>query len=221
MPKWKIVIAEDHAILREGLAALLRMEPDLEVVGEAADGKEAIQIIGRTNPDLVLIDLSMPHANGTEAISKIKRRFPEVKIIVLTVHKAEEYIRAALADGASGYPLKDDNHQELIRAIYNVMAGKTHLSPSICDKVVNGYLGDTDPDQPPKIRYWDILTVREREVMKLIAEGYRNKDIAQYLSISHKTVEKHRSNLMKKLNLHNTSALTSYAIENGLVHGTA
>ncbi len=216
MPKWKLVIAEDHAILREGLIALLRMEPDLTVVGEACDGKEVIQVIGKTNPDVVLIDLSMPHTNGTEAISKIKRRFPDIKIIVLTVHKAEEYIRAALADGASGYTLKDDNHQELIRAIYNVMAGKTHLSPSICDKVVNGYLSDSE--QPPKTRYWDVLTVREREVMKLIAEGYRNKDIAHYLSISHKTVEKHRSNLMKKLNLHNTSALTSYAIENGLVH---
>ena len=215
MKKCKILIADDHVILREGLKALLNMESEFEVVGEASNGIEALQLAGKTNPDVILLDLSMPHANGTESISKIKRRSPQTKIIVLTIHKAEEYIRAAFQYGANGYMLKDDNQQELIRAIRNVLAGNTHLSPSICDKVVGGYLGD--PEKSTQASHWEVLTLREREVIKLIAEGYRNKDIAEFLSISHKTVEKHRSNLMRKLKLNNASALTTYAIQNGLI----
>lgn len=215
MNKCKILIADDHVILREGLKALLNMESEFEVVGEASNGKEALHLAGKTNPDVILLDLSMPHANGTESITKIKRRTPNTKIIVLTIHKAEEYIRAAFQYGASGYMLKDDNQQELIRAIRNVLAGNTHLSPSICDKVVGGYLGD--PEKSTTASHWEVLTLREREVIKLIAEGYRNKDIAEFLSISHKTVEKHRSNLMRKLKLNNASALTTYAIQNGLI----
>ena len=215
MKKCKILIADDHVILREGLKALLNMESEFEVVGEASNGIEALQLAGKTNPDVILLDLSMPHANGTESISKIKRRSPQTKIIVLTIHKAEEYIRAAFQYGANGYMLKDDNQQELIRAIRNVLAGNTHLSPSICDKVVGGYLGD--PEKSTTASHWEVLTLREREVIKLIAEGYRNKDIAEFLSISPKTVEKHRSNLMRKLKLNNASALTTYAIQNGLI----
>lgn len=215
MAKCRILIAEDHAILREGLKALMNLEADFEVVGEATNGLEALQLAGKTNPDILLLDLSMPHANGTESISKIKRRYPNIKIIVLTMHKAEEYIRTAFKYGASGYMLKDDDQQELIRAIRNVLSGNTHLSPSICDKVVGGYLGDTDKSGQSSCS--DVLTLREREVIKLIAEGYRNKDIAEFLSISHKTVEKHRSNLMRKLKLNNASALTTYAIQNGLI----
>lgn len=215
MKRQRILLAEDHTILREGLRSLFSAEPDLEVVGEAADGQVAIQQANSLQPDLVLMDLSMPRMNGTEAISAIKRRSPEIKIIALTNHKAAEYVRAALDAGADGYVLKDDSRQELLTAIRSVTSGHSYLSPGICNQVVSGFLGRASP--PTSSTTWDTLTEREREVIKLVAEGYKNREIAEYLSVSIKTVEKHRSNLMRKLNLHNASALTTYAIENGLV----
>ena len=210
----RILIADDHTILRAGIRSLLDMMPDIQVVGEVDNGKDAIYHAGQLKPDLVLTDLSMPKTNGTEAIQRIKSRYPDIKILVLTVHKTEEHVHAALKAGANGYVLKDDTSDELITAISNIMAGKTYLSPSICNEVVMGYLAD--PNKEKIISSLDLLTTREREVMKLIAEGYRNKDVAQYLSISLKTVEKHRSNLMKKLDLHSASSITSFAIKNGL-----
>jgi DNA-binding NarL/FixJ family response regulator len=160
------------------------------------------------------MDLSMPNTNGTEAIRNIKRRYPHVKIITLTIHKTEEYVRGALKSGADGYLLKDDSHSELIIALKSVLKDNTYLSPSICGSVVSSFLNASDELTVESA--WDTLTHREREVIKLIAEGLRNKDIAEYLSVSLKTVEKHRSNIMKKLNLHNASAMTAYAIKNGL-----
>lgn len=211
----RILIADDHTILRAGIRALLDMEPGFEVVGEVDNGKDAVLYAGRLKPDIILSDLSMPKTNGTEAIQRIKDRFPEIKILVLTVHKTEEYVHAALKAGASGYLLKDDTSDELISAINNILAGKIHLSSSICGNVVLGYL--SEPNSVKITSSIDSLTIREREVLKLIAEGHRNKDIAEYLSISLKTVEKHRSNMMKKLDLHSTSTITSYAIKNGLI----
>jgi len=211
----RILIADDHTILRAGIRSLLDTQPNFEVVGEADNGKEAIYSAGQLKPDVLLTDLSMPKTNGTEAIERIKSRYPDIKILVLTVHKTEEYVHAALKSGADGYVLKDDTSDELINAINNVLAGKTYLSPSICSEVVLGYLADSDKEKISSSL--DKLTTREREVMKLIAESYRNKDVAEYLSISLKTVEKHRSNMMKKLDLHNASSITSYAIKNGLV----
>ncbi len=215
MKKQRILIAEDHGILREGLRVLLSSEPDLEVVGEATDGQNAIRLAAQLQPHLVLMDLSMPLTNGTEAIPAIKRRLPETKIIALTVHKTEEYVRATLDAGADGYVLKDDTHHELITAIRSVLNGKTYLSPGITEKIVSGYLDRSATTSSSTS--WDTLTPRERETMKLIAEGYKNKEIAEYLSVSLKTVEKHRSNLMRKLDLHSASALTAYAIEKGLI----
>lgn len=211
----RILIADDHTILRAGIRSLLDMEDNFEVIGEVDNGKDAIQLAGQLKPDVILSDLSMPKTNGTEAIQHIKRRYPEIKILVLTVHKSEEHVRAALKAGADGYVLKDESIDELINAINNVMAGKVHLSASICGDVVTGYLSESSSENYTSSL--DLLTNREREIIKLIAEGYRNKDIASYLSISLKTVDKHRSNLMKKLDLHNTSSITSYAIKNGLV----
>ena len=210
----RILIADDHTILRAGIRSLLDMVPDFEVVGEVDNGKDAISQAGQLKPDLLLTDLSMPKTNGTEAIQRIKSRYPDIKILVLTVHKTEEYVHAALKAGANGYVLKDDTSDELISAIKNIAAGKTYLSPSICSEVVMGYLAD--PGNERISTSIEQLTSREREIMKLIAEGYRNKDIAEYLSISLKTVEKHRSNMMKKLDLHSASSITSYAIKNGL-----
>jgi two-component system response regulator NreC len=213
--KRRILIAEDHTILREGLRALLSAEPEFTVVGEAEDGRAAIRSAESLTPDLILLDLSMPRMNGMEAIREIKKRCPETKILVLTVHKTEEYIMAALEAGAEGYVLKDADHSELIMAIKTILQGHTYLSPGISGKVVRGYLNGRKTSEFSTS--WDSLTQREREVLKLIAEGYKNREIADYLYISVKTVEKHRANLMKKLDLHNASALTAFAMEKGLI----
>jgi len=215
MQKQTILVADDHPILREGLCALLSNTPDLEVIGEADNGQDAIEKVKQLRPQVVVLDLSMPIINGTEAIRVIKQRNPEIKIIALTVHKSEEYVRATLDAGADGYVLKDDSSSDLLTSIRNVQRGRVHLSPGICDKVINGFL-----DRPARGRSmtsWDQLTMREREVLKLIAEGNKNRGIAERLSVSVKTVEKHRANLMKKLDLHGVSALTIYAIDNGLI----
>jgi len=213
--KIRIVLAEDHTILREGLRALLSADPKFEIVGEADDGREGIRRVDKLAPDLVVMDLSMPRMTGMDAIREIKRRHPATKIIALTVHKAEEYLRTTLQAGADGYVLKDATHVELLLAIQNVLKGKTYLSPSVSNTVIEGYLEGKE-DQIPSPRL-GLLSPREREVLKLIAEGYKNKEIAADLFISLKTVEKHRANLMKKLDLHNAAALTSFAIEKGLV----
>jgi len=213
--KYRVVIAEDHTILREGLKSLLSSSPDFEVIGEAGDGREAIRCVEKCKPNLILVDLSMPRMNGIDAIREIKRRFPETKILVLTVHKTEEYILATLKAGADGYVLKDATHAELMIAVKNVLSGKHYISPGISEKVIEGYL---EGRKTLKTRTsWETLTQREREILKLIAEGYKNKEIADYLCISPKTVEKHRANLMEKLGLHNVQALTALAIEKGLV----
>lgn len=213
--KQRILIAEDHALLREGLRALLSSDPDIEVVGEAADGREAIRLTGTLAPNLILMDLSMPGTNGTEAITEIKKRYPSTRMLVLTVHKTEEYIRNTLQAGADGYVLKDATYTELMLAVKNVLSGKTYLSPDVSRHVVTGYLGGGRSQAP--VTAWESLTHRERGVLKLIAEGRTNKHIADYMCVSVKTVEKHRSNLMKKLDLHNAAALTAFAIEKGLI----
>ncbi len=215
MTKLRVLIAEDHAIVRDGLRALLNNNPDLEVVGEAEDGREAVQLANQLEPDLVLMDLSMPKANGTEAIRTIKVRHPKTKIIALTVHKAEEYVRTTLEAGADGYILKDDSQHDLLAAIRSVTRDHTHLSPGIAQNVVMGYLGQKPAAD--STRSWSQLTHRERGIVKLIAEGFKNREIADYLSLSPKTVEKHRSNVMRKLDLHNAQAVTAYAIQNGLM----
>jgi two-component system response regulator NreC len=212
----RIVIAEDYTILREGLRSLLSSHPDFEIVGEAEDGQEAIRNVDRLKPDLALMDLSMPRMNGMDAIKEIKKRSPQTKVLVLTIHKTEEYIHAALQAGADGYILKDSTHAELGLAIKNILEGKRYISPGISENLIEGYLEGRKKAKPPST--WDTLTQREREILKLIAEGYKNKAIAEYLCISVKTVEKHRANLMKKLDLHNIQALTTLALEKGLIN---
>lgn len=212
---YKIMIAEDHTILRQGLRALLSSDPDFQIVGEAEDGREAVRSAETLSPDLILMDLSMPKMTGTEAIREIRKRSKDTKIVVLTVHKGEDYVLSALKAGADGYVLKDANRDELATAIKKVLEGKRYLSPDISGKVIEGYL---EGKKALKTKTsWDTLTQREREILKLIAEGYKNKEVAESLFISVKTVQKHRSNLMEKLDLHNTAALTVFAIEKGLV----
>ncbi|MFO7594358.1 MAG: response regulator transcription factor [Pseudomonadota bacterium] len=212
----RILLAEDHAIVREGIASLLRQDENFQVIAEVEDGRSAVQMAGEFQPDIILMDLSMPNINGTEAIKEIKHRYPQIHIIVLTIHNSEEYIRATLRAGANGYVLKDDTSEELLSAIHSVAAGKTYLTPSICSNVIVDFLkGGKEGD---KSYSWEHLSHREREVLKLVAEGERNRDIAKYLSLSEKTVEKHRSNLMKKLGLHSAAQITTYAIRNGLIN---
>ena len=215
--KQRILIVEDHTLLRQGLCAMISADPDLEVVGEIDNGRDAIRLAGSLSPGLVLMDLSMPGTNGTESIEEIKRRYPAIKVLVLTVHKAEEYIREALKAGADGYVLKHATLTELLLAIKSVLKGKTYLSPDIAEQVVSGYLFGGKNLNTTSV--WDSVTLREREVLKLIAEGRTNKFIANYLCVSVKTVEKHRSNLMKKLDMHNAGSLTVFAIEKGVVAG--
>jgi RNA polymerase sigma factor (sigma-70 family) len=214
--KLSIVLADDHTILREGLRALLTAHSNFEIVGEARDGREAVRCVEKLGPDLLLMDLSMPRMSGMDAIREIKKRYSETKIIALTVHKTEEYLLTTLQAGADGYVLKDATHDELIMAIKNVMGGKSYLSPGVSEKVIEGYLEGKESNR--SLSSWESLSQREREVLKLIAEGYKNKEIAEDLCISLKTVEKHRANLMKKLDLHNAAALTVYAVDKGLVN---
>ncbi len=213
--KRKIVVAEDHKILREGLKSLLKTVEDIDVVAEAADGIEAIRCVENHHPKLLLLDLSMPKMNGISVIRDLKSRFPETRILVLTIHDTEDYILESFQSGVDGYCLKDANYSELVIAIRSVLDGKTYLSPSISEKVLSGFLDDRKTLKSRSS--WDMVTQREREVLKLVGEGYKNKEIAEYLYISVKTVEKHRSNIMRKLDVHTASALTAIAIERGLV----
>jgi DNA-binding NarL/FixJ family response regulator len=211
----KIVLAEDHKILREGLKSILSSEDGLEVVGEAEDGLQAIRCVENYGPDLLLMDLSMPKMDGISAIKEIKSRFPETKVLALTIHESDDYILDAFRSGADGYCLKETDRSELLIAIKTVLSGKTYFSPGISDKVLEGYLEGRKTLKP--ISSWDSLTRREKDIIKLIGEGYKNKEIADYLCISVKTVEKHRSNIMRKLDLHTASALATLAVEKGLV----
>lgn len=213
--KYTVVIAEDHTILREGMKALLNNSGDLRVIGEAADGINAIRIIKEKGPDVALVDLSMPIMGGLSVIKEISATVPETKIVALTMHREEEYALNAFASGANGYCLKTSSLPELLSAIRTVLSGKTYASPEISYKILEGYIENKRRVKTKSSL--ETLTPRELEVLKLVGEGYRNKEIAEFLCISVKTVEKHRANIMQKLDLHNASALTAYAIDNGLV----
>jgi DNA-binding NarL/FixJ family response regulator len=214
--KYRIFIAEDHTIVREGLRLLLSLQTEFDIVGEAEDGRETIRQVRECKPDLILMDLSMPKMNGLEAIEEIKRFSPKTKILALTIHESEEFILPVLKAGANGYISKSETQEELMSAIKEVLAGKLYLSHFISEKVVKAYVEESKTLKPPSST-WGTLTKREREVLKLIAEGYKSREIADFLCISKRTVTRHRANLMGKLDLHNISALTTYAIEKGLV----
>jgi DNA-binding NarL/FixJ family response regulator len=213
--KTKVVIVEDHRLFREGLKSLLADKANFEIVGEAGDGLEALKCVRRLNPNLVLLDISMPKMNGISVMREIKSQFSDIKILALTIHESDHYVLEAFEAGADGYCLKDAGRNELLMAIDSVLQGKRYISPSISDNVLEGYL--TGRKKLKSQTTWDTITPREKEVLKLLGEGYQNKEISDLLHISVKTVEKHRANIMNKLNLHNAAALTAYAIEHGLV----
>jgi DNA-binding NarL/FixJ family response regulator len=211
----RILIAEDHTILSEGLRALLSREPGIEVVGIAENGQEAVAAAAALLPDLVLMDLSMPEMDGLSAIREIRQRQINTKLLVLTAHKTEEHVRAALQAGANGFALKDVSHTELFMAIRSIARGKSYLSPEVSGCIVSGYL--ESGMRPGPCGLSDSLTQREVEVLRCVAEGRRNREIAQDLAISIKTVEKHRASVMHKLHMENAAELTAYAHANGLL----
>jgi DNA-binding NarL/FixJ family response regulator len=211
---YRIMIVEDHTLLREGLSTMIASDPQIEIVGGADNGLDAVRQAVSLKPDLILMDINMPVMNGTEALIDIKKRDPSIKIMMLTAHKAEEYIRDCLQSGADGYVLKHSTRDELMTAIHKVLNGRTYLSQEVSEQIVSGYKGTANPHAQSS---WQSLSPREREVLKLVAEGNTNKAISGLICVSIKTVEKHRSNLMKKLNVHNSAALTAFAIEKGLL----
>jgi DNA-binding NarL/FixJ family response regulator len=213
--KTKIVIVEDHKLFREGLKSLLSEKADLEVIGEAGDGLEAIRTVKKCRPDLLLLDLSMPKMNGISVMKEIKNQFPEIKIMALTIHESDQYVLEAFEAGADGYCLKDAGRNELMVAVDSVRQGKRYISPSISENVLEGYM--TGRKKLKSKTSWDTITQREREVLKMLGEGFQNKEISEMLHISVKTVEKHRANIMNKLDRHNAATLTAFAIEHGLV----
>jgi two-component system response regulator NreC len=212
-PRLRIVLVEDHAILRDGVKVLIEMESDFEVVGDFCRVQEGIDGICQLRPDLVVTDLALPGRSGIELLTEIRRLVPETRKLVLTAHENEEYVRAALNAGADGYVLKEANSSELMLAIRTVSAGEQFLCKAIATKVLSGYLSG---DQRPSGTTVQSITGREREVLTRIALGNSNKLIARELGVSPKTVEKHRSNLMRKLQLHNAAAITTYAIRHGM-----
>ncbi len=215
MKKVKLVVADDHKIFRQGIKKLLEEESDLQVVGEAANGREAVKKATELKPDVILMDIAMANLNGLEATRQIKKVLPDVKVIMLTMHKNEEYVLQSFQAGASGFILKEGAVEELVSAIRSIHQDKSFLSPSISKTLIDAYLRkmETGKTETP----FDMLTDREREVLQLIAEGYTNREVAKSLFISVKTVEAHRAHIMQKLNIHEVAKLVKYAIQKGLV----
>lgn len=209
----RVLVVDDHAIVREGICALLARREDIEVVGEAADGKRALDAVVQLDPDVVLMDIAMPGMNGLEATREIHARFPSTRILVLTQHENKEYVLPLLHAGAAGYVTKDIRVSELTEAIRTVYEKGGYLSPNVTQAVVSAIA-----ESPETRDARTILTEREIQVVRLIAEGLINREIAERLGISVKTVDTHRGNIMEKLNVHNTAELLKYAILKGIVH---
>jgi DNA-binding NarL/FixJ family response regulator len=219
----RIVLAEDHALMRAGIRALLRDRDGMIIVGEAGTGHEALELVRRQKPHLLLTDISMPGLNGLDLTARVVKEHPDTRVIILSMHANEEYVLRALRSGARAYVLKDAETAELELAIRTVVCGKTFLSPSVSGKVIDDYLarvsGKKDAASPSAARH-DILTSRQREILQMIAEGNSNKDIANTLDLSIKTVETHRTQIMKRLDIHDTAGLVRYAIRTGLISST-
>ena len=211
----RIVLAEDHQIVRQGLVALLAANADLEVVGEAEDGLQAVQLVERLHPDALVLDLMMPGLNGVQVTRQTKQRSPETAVIILSMHANEAYVLDALAAGAMAYVLKRSTAADLVHAIYEALAGRRYLSPPLSERLVEAYI------QKAKAEQFDpymTLTPREAEILQLAAEGHTNVEMGKRLSISPRTVEMHRANFMSKLGLRTQADLVQYALQRGILH---
>jgi DNA-binding NarL/FixJ family response regulator len=210
--RYRVILADDHVLVRRGLRRILEENQDLEISGEVGDGLELLSLLNKMNPDMVILDVSMPNLRGIEAIPEIHRVHPDVKVLILTMHSEEEYLYQAISAGADGYLLKEDAEKELFLAIENIRKGRVYISPSLADQSMQNWVRmrrgeDTAYDT-------QLLTIRQREILKLIAEGKSNKEIGDLLCISVRTVERHRANMMSKLNIKKTAELVQYALRN-------
>lgn len=212
MRKISILVADDHQILRDLLVNLLKSKENLEVISEAADGYQALQEALRLQPDLVILDISLPKLNGIEVAKQLKNQAPAIKTIILTMHKSEDFVRSAYQAGVRAYLLKENALEELLHAIEVVINGGIHISDQIAPLIISGLLENPSAGQGE-----EMITTREREVMQLLAEGYSNKEIAGILTISLKTVETHRANIMKKLNFRSITDLVLYAVRHHII----
>jgi two-component system response regulator NreC len=213
--KTKVVIADDHAIVREGVRMILAKEKDIEVIGEAEEGAQALRLVETLRPDVVVMDISMPGMGGIEATQKVKKRYPQVAVLALTMHEDESYVFQLLRAGASGYVLKRAAARDLVQAVRAAAKGEAFLYPSVARKVVEDYLRRVETGED-RARY-DGLTEREREILTWIAQGLSNQQIAEKLYISIKTVQTHRAHVLEKLGLHDRTELVRYAIRKGLI----
>jgi DNA-binding NarL/FixJ family response regulator len=212
--KTHILLADDHALVRRGLKLMLDAQPDLEVVAEAGDGAEAIKLALSTHVDLAIIDISMPRMTGLQAMAELHRRLPELRMLILSMHENERYLYESLKAGASGYVLKTVADRDLVEACRAAMRGEAFLYPGVMTALIRDFLRQARHDEPLRD---DPLTSREQEVVKLIAESYSTREIADALVISEKTVDRHRANILEKLGMHDRVELTRYAIRRGLV----
>jgi two-component system response regulator NreC len=209
-----IVLAEDHRIVRQGLRALLEAEADFSLVGEAGDGLEAVRLTEQLQPDVVVLDLMMPGINGLEATRQIRNCCPKTHVVILSMHADESYVLEALRNGASGYVLKDSSADDLARAVREVVAGRRYLSAPLSERAIEVYIQEA---QETPLDPYEKLTNREREVLHLVAAGHSSTEIAERLSISSRTVETHRANMMRKLNLNSQTDLIRYALKRGII----
>jgi DNA-binding NarL/FixJ family response regulator len=209
-----IILADDHRIVRQGLRALLEAEPDFRLVGETGDGLEAVQLTQRLQPDVVVLDLMMPSINGLEATRQISDSCPQTYIIILSMHADESYVLESLRNGAAGYVLKDSSADDLVRAVREVVAGRRYLSAPLSERAIEVYMQKA---QETAVDPHERLTNREREVLHLASGGYSSTEIAERLSISSRTVETHRANMMRKLDLHSQTDLIRYALKRGII----
>jgi DNA-binding NarL/FixJ family response regulator len=215
MSKLRILLADDHTVVRAGLRSLLEQQPDLEVVGEAGDGRRAVELAGSLQPDVAVLDIGMPQLNGIEAARQITGSRPETAVVILSMHSDEAYVMRALKAGARAYLLKDSAETDLIRAIRSVSQGKSFFSPKVSRVLVEDYVRLLE--QRGAADTYELLTTREREILQLLAEGKTNKEVASLLNLSVYTVETHRTHILQKLNLHSTAELVLYAVRKGII----
>lgn len=208
----KVLLADDHAILRDGLRMVLEAQTGITVVGEAEDGRQALEMVERLHPDVVVMDIAMPNLNGAEATRQIKRRFPEVKVLILTMHENQQYLAQIVSAGAIGCVLKRSAGVELVQAVRAAARGESYFSPTMASMLLEGYR-----DHLPSERPEDAFTEREREVLQLVAEGKSNQEIANLLVVSVKTVQTHRAHIMEKLNAHDRTDLVKHAMRMGII----
>jgi DNA-binding NarL/FixJ family response regulator len=212
----RLLLADDHTLVRAGMRTLLGTLSDVEVVAEASDGREALRLVEQHRPDVVLMDVTMPELNGLEATARVAKDFPETRVIMLSMHASEEYVLQALNAGAAGYLLKESDIAELELAIKAVARGESYLSPAVSKHVIANYVRRTGGENNGPANEPDLLTPRQREVLRLIADGRSTKEIARILNVSVKTVETHRMQLMERLGIHDVAGLVRYALRVGL-----